>query len=137
MIQGLYGVLIKTANLDKLKKFYTEKLGLQAHHSCAGCATLKLTDTQWVTLQKNPGVKVDLGEQAPVAMAFQVADIEGLHKKLSKQGVKFSFPPKDEDWGASVATTLDPDGNRIVFIQEKSGAAKSKERCAAMKEGEQ
>jgi len=137
MLQGLYGVLIKTANLDKLKKFYTDKLGLEEHHSCAGCATLRLSDTQWVTLQKNPGVKTDLGITAPVAMAFQVADLQALHKKLAKAGVKFLLPPKDEDWGASVATATDPDGNRIVFIQEKPDSAKKKDRCAAMKDGEQ
>jgi len=137
MLQGLYGVLIKTANLDKLKKFYSDKLGLKVEHSCSGCATLKLSETQWVTLQKNPGVKTDLGIAAPVAMAFQVSDIDTLHKKLAKQGVKFTFPPKDEEWGASVATASDPDGNRIVFVQDKPDMAKKKERCASMKDGEQ
>lgn len=132
MLDGLFGALIKTANLDKLKKFYADKLALKVQHSCASCAILKFGDKQYLILQKATEVKTGLGEKAPIAIGFSTPDLVALHKQLSKQ-VKFAFGPKDEDWGASIAAASDPDGNSILFVQHKPEFAKA-EFCAADKE---
>ena len=132
MLDGFFGALIKTPHLDKLKKFYAEKLEMQVLHSCANCAILKFGDKQRLILQKAADVKTGLADKAPVVIGFSTPDVAALHKKLSK-AVKFSSPPKDEDWGASIASAADPDGNGIVFVQQKPELAKA-EFCAADKE---
>lgn len=133
MLDALYAVRIKTTNLDKLKKFYADKLGLKVQHSCAGCAILTMGGKQYVILQKSKAVKGDLGDTAPVIIGFSTSDVAELHKKLTKQSVKFVAGPKDEDWGATIAAALDPDGNSVVFVQEKAELAKA-ERCSAEKD---
>ena len=132
MIDGLCAVQVKTANLDKLKKFYVEKIGLTVHHSCAGCVILKLGEKQLLILQKAADAKAGVGEKAPVIFGFSTPDVAALHKKLGK-AVKFASAPKDEDWGASIAAAVDPDGNSIMFIQHRPDLAKA-EFCAAGKE---
>ncbi len=132
MVNGIYGVLLKSANAKRLKEFYGKSLGLTAKHSCDGCVVFELGERQWLTIQDNPTARVDLGETAPVSAAFFVEDLAGFHKALSDKGVRFTTPPRQENWGATTATLVDPDGNKVVLIQEKTGAAKGPP-CVARK----
>lgn len=131
MVKGIYAVLLKTTNIERLKDFYVKKLGLKAAHSCQTCAVLELGG-QRLTMQANPQAKTDLGETAPVSFGLSVGDVSGLHKSLAKDGVRFSAAPKQEEWGATTASLLDPDGNRVTLIQEGTGPSKGTP-CVAMK----
>ena len=46
-----------------------------------------------------------------------VADIHGVHGRLTGAGVHFSRPPEQEPWGGWIATFNDPDGNTIQLMQ--------------------
>jgi predicted enzyme related to lactoylglutathione lyase len=129
MISQIFGVQIKTKNVDKLRKFYSTTLGLTPSHECDGCVVLEIGGGQVLALQKHDAIQAETDGKTPVTFALRVPDIAAAHKALSKAGAEFVGGIEEESW-ARLAGVVDPDGNRIVLVQEKPGAKKA-DRCAA------
>jgi uncharacterized glyoxalase superfamily protein PhnB len=54
------------------------------------------------TFGTNPAGKVELG--------FTVADVEAFYQDMSANGVLFSMPPKNQDFGGVLAQFVDSEG---------------------------
>ena len=48
---------------------------------------------------------------------FFVDDLAAEQKRMEGLGVKFIRTAGKEEWGGTISTFLDPDGNRLTFAQ--------------------
>lgn len=49
------------------------------------------------------------------ALYFEVDDVDGTHARLTRAGIRFEAPPKDQSWRWREAWFEDPAGNRICL----------------------
>src|SRR5215471_2736114 len=86
------------ADMDKAIKFYRDVLGLQLKFQSPGWSEF-FTGATTLALHpasdKNPAGKVELG--------FTVSDLEAFYSEMSASGVRFSMPPKKQDFGGVLA----------------------------------
>ena len=117
MIDGVVGVTIWTAKLERLLPFYRDVLGLPLHSLHPDWAVFRFGE-----LRLNLGVhsQVDGRSQDPyrVMVHLGTRDIHGLYLRLRAKGVEFLRPPEREAWGGWVATFADPDGNILQLLQQ-------------------
>jgi len=122
MIDGYTDVAVVVADAQKAKKWYVEKLGF------------KVVLDKGHAIAVTPGVQGDslvlhlcgdnfaLLEPGNTGIGFTANDFEKTCEELSKKGVVFSMPPKNED-GYKMAKFLDLDGNEF-WLFESSMAKK-------------
>lgn len=51
-----------------------------------------------------------------------VADVDQLHKELTRRGVEIDLEPTDQSWGIREMYVKDPDGNCIRFVHDDDGS---------------
>jgi lactoylglutathione lyase len=122
MVTQLGNVTVVVTSLARSLRFFRDKVGLRLafydrKHKwvCfdAGRTAFSLT-TPW-----NRESKKLVGRRTGVS--FYVDDIEKTVKALKKKGVKFSFPPRKQPWGGTLANFRDPDGNHYFLLQMPPG----------------
>jgi predicted enzyme related to lactoylglutathione lyase len=113
LILGIESVAVVVKDSTAAKKWYVEKLGFE----------VKAEEGHWITVapkgSKGPVLhlcKTTPLEEGNTGILFHVDDLNKTYKELSRKGVKFTHPPKDEGWGA-FAMLSDPDGN-IFWLEE-------------------
>ncbi|MGA7846090.1 MAG: VOC family protein [Thermoplasmata archaeon] len=112
-----YSVAVVVSNRKKALDFYHGKLGLD----------VLVNMEHWVIVgrKKKGGLAIHLceyGKPTPKAekgntgIMFRTDEsMEKTYQRLKKKGVKFSVPPKKEEWGWH-CRILDPDGNEIWLM---------------------
>lgn len=109
---------VPVSDLDRALAFYTEKLGFEKH------TDQSLGDGfRWVTVRAkddNTQVQLDLnpdraGSGGAPALAFAASDVEATAAELKERGVEFRSDPEVQEWGGTMATFLDQDGNMLVL----------------------
>jgi catechol 2,3-dioxygenase-like lactoylglutathione lyase family enzyme len=118
MITQLGNVTVVVSDLNRGLKFFRDKVGLRLaffdrKHDwvCfdAGKTAFSLTVPWNKKAKKLVGVRT--------GVSFYVDDVEKTYKDLKKKQVKFVFKPREEPWGARLASFRDPDGNRFFLLQ--------------------
>ena len=119
MIQELDGVVLRTSKLDAMLEFYSKTLGLEVVKKSKTGAFLSLPKGGSIVLEAE--AEDGGGESSAFRsfLTFKVADADAAYKKLTERGAKFSKPPKADElgMGGRVFSTMDPDGNRVGFVQ--------------------
>jgi len=117
MITSVNGVIIWTDDLNRLKDFYCNVLGLNPHSVRPNFISFK-----WGEVRLGLGAHQEVVGQTKdpyrVTVNFHVDDIHSVHQSLVKRRVEFIRPPEKEHWGGWVATLLDPDGNLLQILQQ-------------------
>ena len=121
MIENLSGIIVWTDNLERLKKFYEQVLGLTPHS----------VRENFIAYKWNAGkaeIRFSIGLHSRVngrskdpfraMINFDVTDINEISSRLKAHGTKFIREPELEHWGGLVATFEDPDGNIIQMLQQ-------------------
>ena len=93
------------ADMDNAVKFYRDTLGLPLKFQSPGWSEFVTGETTLAlhpASDKNPAGKVELG--------FAVADVETFYRDMSAKGVRFSMPPKKQDFGGVLAQFVDSEG---------------------------
>ena len=105
-VTGTHHVALYTANLERLRAFYVETLGLPQLGAFPGGRIIFIdagsTTGSWQHL------------------AFEVADVAATYEALTAQGITFHVHPKDvpeESPSARIAFFKDPDGNILELFQ--------------------
>jgi catechol 2,3-dioxygenase-like lactoylglutathione lyase family enzyme len=112
-------VLIPVSDVERAKKFYTEKLGFHAD------VDMKLGERRFVQLTpKGSGCSIAFGDGVTQAkpgsvdsLLLVVKDIKKAHDMLVKQGVKVT-DVEMMPWGAQHVYFSDPDGNKWSLQQK-------------------
>jgi len=93
------------ADTDRAMKFYRDVIGLQPKFESPGWTEFETGATTLAlhaASEKNPGGKVELG--------FTVGDVHAFYRDMSAKGVRFTMPPKKQDFGGVLAQFVDSEG---------------------------
>jgi catechol 2,3-dioxygenase-like lactoylglutathione lyase family enzyme len=116
--------LVMTKKLDKVRAFYTEKLGCSLKHD--------LPDYLQVAFRAADGPELCfmIPDNAPslgaapdefagrgLAVSVPVDDVDGLHAKLAAKGVPIVSAPTDRPWKWRSFVCQDPSGVLLDFFK--------------------
>jgi predicted enzyme related to lactoylglutathione lyase len=109
LIKDLGSVAVVVKDSTAAKKWWVEKLGFE----------IRDDQGHWITVapkgSAGPALhlcKSTRHEEGNTGILFHVDDLNKSYEELSKKGVRFTHPPKDEGWGP-FAMFADPDGNEF------------------------
>lgn len=104
-------------NYGRSRDWYTRNLGLKVEFEIAERNTVALQDDSGLTLFLSEPVEGAV--TATCTLAFEVDDVEAMHRELAARGVEFEKAPQKLFWGYG-AELRDPDGYLIYLWDEKS-----------------
>ena len=119
MIKGIAGVIIWTANVERLGGFYRDVLDMKPVSQRDGFMAFQFGDTR---LSISDHSEVDDGAKDPFRIMVNLAvdDIHSAYQRLCGKGVEFLREPEKEHWGGYIATFKDTDGNVLQLLQQPS-----------------
>lgn len=127
LLQSVSVVTVAVSNQKKALRFYTQGLGFEVR--------LQMKEIGWVEVAPgDEGTSLSLVQPDPrwgeefyvetkkrigsnTGVVFRSNDIKEDYDRLRKKGVKFTQAPERQDWGGSIASFTDPDGNEFVIVQ--------------------
>ena len=128
MIRKLAHLCLVTDQLEPMREFYTQQLGLSVqfifHHDDGGTFGYYLScgDTTFIEIFDRAGKAKQWGDGGPLRagnqinhFCFEVTGLKDLHTVLIARGVKIGDITTGMD-GSLQAWTSDPDGNAIEFM---------------------
>lgn len=119
-VTGTHHVALYTADLDRLRQFYVETLGLPVVGAFpggriifieAGSTAIELITREGWTSTETGGWQ---------HLAFEVADVDATYAELTAKGVPFHVLPKnapENDPSVRIAFFKDPEGNILELVQ--------------------
>ncbi|MBI50346.1 MAG: hypothetical protein CL781_03325 [Chloroflexi bacterium] len=115
--QKVSGIILWTNNLENLRNFYEQLLGLKPHSIRDKFIAYKWGDLRFSigTHSKIEGANCD---PYRIMINFDTTDIQSVFETLTMNKVECIRKPELEHWGGTVATFRDPDGNIIQFLQQ-------------------
>ncbi|MBI2743265.1 MAG: VOC family protein [Chlamydiales bacterium] len=118
MIKAVKHASIAVKDQDKALEFYTKKLGFEVV-----CDVPFGESQRWIEL-KIPGAQTQIvlftpdGHENRIGtfsnIVFSCDDVKKTYEELSRKGVTFIMPPKEESWG-TFALFKDPDDNSFCL----------------------
>ena len=102
------------SNMDDAVQFFRDTLGLPLKSQSPGWSEFATGSTVLAlhpSSERNPPGTVELG--------FSVDDLQVFHAVMAAKGVRFSMPPKEQDFG-SLAQFLDSEGSTCSVSQERN-----------------
>ncbi|HEX5121018.1 MAG TPA: VOC family protein [Pseudonocardiaceae bacterium] len=108
-------VLLRSADVDRTRRFYRDLLGLAVYREFGDPA-----DPSLVFFLGGGFLEVSAGDGAAngrLALWLQVRDLAAEHRRLVALDVPVLRPPRTEPWGLVEMWISDPDGVRIVLVQ--------------------
>ena len=119
MIKGIAGVIIWTANVERLGGFYRDVLDMKPVSQRDGFVAFQFGDLR---LSISDHSEVDDGAKDPFRIMVNLAvdDIHSAYQRLRGKGVEFLREPEKEHWGGYMATFKDADGNVLQLLQQPS-----------------
>ena len=117
-IQGLAGVLIWTERerFPTMACFYRDQLGLTPRSDKPDFINFDWSGVR-LSVSVHDRVRGESRDPFRIMLNRAVDDLGAMHARLAAAGVVFTRPPEREDWGGTVATLLDPDGNLVQLFQ--------------------
>jgi len=128
MIDAIGGKVVMVSNQASALEFYVNKLGLQKK------VDMQFGPMRWLEvappnsestislMEPNPQIMppeaVDAAKRSigtPTGLWFYTNDIQGTFAELKAKGVNISQPQKQE-WGGTMSTIKDQDGNEYQLI---------------------
>lgn len=115
---SLAGILIHTCSdrFDEMRSFYVDVLGLEPRSDRPGFVNFEFGD-QRLTIALHDDVSGATREPNRVMVNLATDAIEISYQRAKDAGAPQIRPPSPEPWGGRVATTADPDGNRVQFLE--------------------
>ena len=120
MVKGIAGVIIWTANVERLAGFYLGVLEMEPVSQRDGFIAFQFGEAR---LSISAHSQIDNGgakDPLRIMVNFAVDDIHASYQRLRGKGVEFIREPEKEHWGGYVATFKDPDGNVLQLLQQPS-----------------
>lgn len=109
-------ILLFVREFDACARFYGNLLGLRPRSGEAVHGEYVEFDAGGVTFALHGGYEDANHSTGPLAIHFQVKDIEAVAERLRSAGV-FVTPVQPKEYGVYECTFRDPDGNEFELIQ--------------------
>ncbi len=106
-------VIFYTNDLQRIKEFYREKVGLELSFGDDKFIAFKIGDALF-GIKKATDAREIPGSQTII---ISTPNVESFHSKLTEMGVALYKELTEEAWGRNFAI-LDPDGNKVEFTSE-------------------
>ena len=119
MIKGIAGVIIWTANVERLGGFYCDVLDMKPVSQRDGFMAFQFGDLR-LTISDHSEVGGGAKDPLRIMVNLAVDDIHSAYQRLRGKGVEFLREPEKEHWGGYIATFKDPDGNVLQLLQQPS-----------------
>ena len=116
MFDRIAGVVLWTDNVQRLKGFYRDVLGLPLHSERPNFIAFALGEER-LSIGLHDTVSGHAKDPFRIMVNLRVADITYVFTQLQARGVHFIREPEQEHWGGWVATFDDPDGNILQLLQ--------------------
>jgi predicted enzyme related to lactoylglutathione lyase len=110
-----FHVQITSDNPDRLKAFYRETVGLPTVPEMGDGAFQVGGANLFVDGHSETAGKA--AEPQRLLIDLVVDDVSAEQARLESQGVKFIRREGKEEWGGTISTFLDPDGNYCQLVQ--------------------
>lgn len=108
MAAKLTYVIEFVADMGRAVKFYRDTVGLPLKFESPGWSEFSTGETTFAlhpASDRNPAGKVEFG--------FSVPDLHKWHTEMTAKGVRFSMPPKKQDFGGELAQFVDSEGGHV------------------------
>lgn len=117
-------IAITTADIDRLRRFYSTYFGMEAEAEITGSTGARITFMH----SPDGGARIELMQKTGtpcerthgyVHMAFSAgseANVDALIQRLQASGVSILRQPRHTPSGAYLATIADPDGNPVEIV---------------------
>ncbi len=110
-------------DLDAARGFYSDLLGFPIVYESDWFLSLNAGNDVHICCNARREDYADHGAQGRgTKVEFRVADVDDLHRRLSRSGVPFDFAPEDKPWGLRSCGVRDPEGYRVWFSTPIPGA---------------
>ncbi len=123
MLLRLNYVVVYCSDMSRSVAFYRDQLGFPLKFESpkwsefhTGPATLALHLAGSPAVEKWTQGAIQAAQAHP---SFEVLDLQKFYEEKRGQGVQFSLPPTDQEFGPKLAVLLDPDGLPIAVTQER------------------
>jgi uncharacterized glyoxalase superfamily protein PhnB len=120
-VAGKVMPIIAVASVDATRDFYVETLGFTHMMGVVGkdgqmdfCSVL-LGEAQVMFTRGRAAQAAPVGGTQAVEVYLEVADVDALHARLQKKGVKVTDPLTLQWWGDRTFKVQDPNGYVIWF----------------------
>ena len=117
MIDGFSGVIIWTDNIERLKLFYIDKLGLEPHSVHEDFVAFSFGEVR-LSIGVHSSVNGRNQDPCRLMINLDTNDAWKAYKEIKKKGVGFLALPEVQHWGGTVATFEDPDGNILQLMEQ-------------------
>jgi catechol 2,3-dioxygenase-like lactoylglutathione lyase family enzyme len=119
-VTGTHHVALTTADLERMRTFYVETLGLPQVGAFPGGRTIFIdAGSTTIELGTRDGWQgSDTGSWRH--LAFEVADVDEIYSELTAKGIEFHVLPRNVPPDAPlcrIAFFRDPDGNDLELFQ--------------------
>lgn len=118
-------VIVLCDDLERMKSFYRELLGLPIHMETATGLTFRAGPLFFGLRQRTRDYdgRSASNSSPGVQIAFLVSpeEVDGYHAQLLAQGVRILDPPNNQLWGHRTVYFADPEGNLLEIYGELNG----------------
>jgi len=121
-------VLVYVDDVEKAARFYSDLLDLKVITKMDGYARLvspKTKTTLGLHGRMEHAADRKRRKSGDVRLYFEVADLDGVCRRLRAKKVKFTQGPKDMPWGWRHAYLNDPDGHEVSLYTAGARRLKS------------
>jgi lactoylglutathione lyase len=94
-------------DMNRAVKFYRDVVGLPLKFESPGWSEFVTGETVLALHPAN-----ERNAAGAVELGFTVGDIERFHQEMNAQGVQFTMPPTKQDYGNTLAQSVDSEGGR-------------------------
>jgi predicted enzyme related to lactoylglutathione lyase len=112
-----FSVNVTSGQAERLIDFYRDTVGLRPAPEFGPGAFM--AGETYFFVDGHSDVKGAAKEPARMLLNFNVADLAAEQRRLEDAGVKFIRTAGREEWGGTISTFTDPDGNYCQLIEYK------------------
>jgi len=112
---GQFGINLTSEQPEKLQAFYRDVVGLPKRPDMGEGAFALGAATLFV--DGHSQTKGAAKEPQRYLLDLFIGDLQGEQARLEGQGVKFIRKEGKEEWGGTISTFVDPDGNYVQLIE--------------------
>jgi catechol 2,3-dioxygenase-like lactoylglutathione lyase family enzyme len=111
-------------DLDAARGFYLDLLGFPIVYESDWFLSLDAGNGVHVCCNARRQDYLELGCGGRGAkLEFRVDNVDDVHRRLSRMGMPFEFPPENKPWGLRSCGVRDPEGYSVWFSTPVPGAA--------------